>query len=89
MPVRFAQQYTPFHCKTLSPYALSLNPGLTIPMQQTMILQETERRQQQQQSSTSSIINAETDASVNLLQMDTSSNMNDKRINDHINHIAE
>jgi len=75
--------------KTLLPYALSLNPGLTIPMQQAMILQETERRQQQ--SSISSITNAETNASVtvNLLQMDTPSNMNDKRINDNTNRITE
>ncbi len=40
-------------------YALSLNPGLTMPIQQTMIRQEVARRQQQ--SSTSSMANAETE----------------------------
>ena len=83
--------------KTLLPYAFSLNPGLTSPMQQTMIQQETERRLQQQ-SSTSSITNIETDESVtvNVQQTDTLlgtlKNMNDGLIdstNDNINHIIK
>jgi hypothetical protein len=36
--------------KTLLPYALSLNPGLPMHVQQAMIKQEAERRAQQQQS---------------------------------------
>jgi hypothetical protein len=36
--------------KTLLPYALSLNPGLPMHVQQLMIKQEAERRAQQQQS---------------------------------------
>jgi len=50
--------------KAILPYALSLNPGLTIPIQQTMIRQEVEKRQQQ--SSTSSTTNVETDQSVTM-----------------------
>jgi hypothetical protein len=61
--------------KTLLPYALSLNPGLPTPMQQTMIQQEIERRQQQQQQQqlSTSMTNIETDQSVtvNLQQTDT------------------
>jgi hypothetical protein len=32
------------------PYAVSLNPGLPTPLQQTMIRQEIEKRQQQESS---------------------------------------
>ncbi len=39
--------------KTLLPYALSLNPGLPMHIQQTMIQQEVERRAQQQSQQTS------------------------------------
>jgi hypothetical protein len=38
--------------KTLLPFALSLNPGLPMHVQQTMIKQEAERRAQQQQQQT-------------------------------------
>src|SRR3984957_5676166 len=41
--------------KTLLPYALCLNPGLPMHVQQMMIRQEIERRGQQQQTSTSSM----------------------------------
>jgi hypothetical protein len=43
--------------KTLLPYALSLNPGLPMHVQQAMIKQEAERRVQQQQQSTTSSTN--------------------------------
>ncbi|CAF2754255.1 unnamed protein product [Rotaria sp. Silwood2] len=38
--------------KTLLPYALSLNPGLPMHIQQLLIKQETERRAQQQSQPT-------------------------------------
>jgi hypothetical protein len=47
--------------KAILPYALSINPGLTPSIQQTMIKQETEKRQQQ--SSTSLLTSAETNQS--------------------------
>ena len=62
--------------KTMLSYALSLNPGLSTPVQQLMVRQEIER---QQQSSTPSITNPET---INLQQinplLNIPSNMKDK-----------
>jgi hypothetical protein len=62
--------------KALVPYALSLNPGLPTPMQQTMIQQEITRRQEQQ-SSTSSITNADTVQHATVLSS-INSGMDDK-----------
>ncbi len=57
-------------CKTILPYALSLNPGLTNEIQQAMIRKELEK-QQQQQISNSSMTNNEIKQS---MKMDLQSN---------------
>jgi hypothetical protein len=68
--------------KTLLPYALNLNPGLTTEIQQTMIKHEVTRREQQQ-TSNSSMKNSETDQSVtvNLPQDNMPTNINTRYTN--------
>jgi hypothetical protein len=51
--------------KTMLPFILNVNPGLSAPIQQVMIRQESERRTQQQSITTDTSINSTTTTNMN------------------------
>ena len=64
--------------KTMLPYALSLNPGLPMHIQQSMIRQETERRSQQSTTATTRPPNADPSSPQTLYTVIPSSNQSNE-----------